>query len=102
MLFLESMTPADDDDLFILDESEGEGDSEETGSEEEQARRPKSAKRRIPILRTPSSETGEVYDEDEAALQQAIAMSMEGDSLCDLRSIGCLVELLYLCNSFRY
>ena len=80
------MAAAEDDDLFILDGSEEEEDSDESGSGEEQGRRPKSAKRRKPVLRTPSSETGDGFDEDEAALQQAIAMSMEGDSLLDLRS----------------
>ena len=87
LLYPDLLSTTDDDALFVLEESEGEGESDESGSGEEQPRRPKSAKRRRPILRTPSSEPEEGYDQDEAALQQAIAMSMEGDNLLDLRAV---------------
>jgi len=39
------------------------------------------------MLRSTSSETGEGYDQDEAALQQAIAMSMEGNALASLQAL---------------
>ncbi len=69
-----------DDDLFELEESEDGDESNGSGSEEQQGRRPKSAKRRRPFpLRSSSSEAGEEFDQDEAALQQAIAMSMAGE-----------------------
>jgi len=67
-----------DDGVFMLNESEVESLDDSAGSESDGAEgRPTPAKRRRPLLRSTSSDTGE-YDQDEAALQQAIALSMEG------------------------
>jgi hypothetical protein len=71
--------------MVMLEESEGEilDDSADSESDEAQKRRPNSAKRRRSSLRSTSCDIGE-YDQDEAALQQAIALSMEGILLVEV------------------
>ena len=70
--------PADDEELFDLEESEEFSCASDESSE---APRPKTHKRRKSTSLTAgdgAAEPSEDYDEDEVALQQAIAMSMAG------------------------